>query len=301
MQEALLLFFQKLSSPVLDTVVQVLTFFGEETVFILFIAALLWCFSKQKGFAIYSSLFSALIGMSVLKALIKYPRPFQVLGDIEGKRLSTATGYSFPSGHSTGAAAFYSSVSLIYKKRWLSIVSALLIALVGLSRIYLGVHWPLDVFGGLALGIGVSFALSSFFFHLYEQKEKLRSFCFAVGIGSTIVAVGLTLLLILEKADPLGFSDPMKLFALAGGGYLGFAWEQKHINYVTEANLAVKLLRLVFGLAILFFIQSLKSILGAHLAITLIRYYLIGLWVTFLYPLIGSKIPVGNNHYFFDC
>src|SRR5690554_5624105 len=152
MQLSILLFFQNISSPFLDNLAQFITMFGEETLFIVFIVLFLWCFSKKRGFVIFSTLFSALIGMSVLKAVIKYPRPFQVSPEIAAKRLATATGYSFPSGHSTGAASFYSALALSYKKKALSILAALMILLVGLSRLYLGVHWPLDVFGGWTLG-----------------------------------------------------------------------------------------------------------------------------------------------------
>lgn len=290
MQATLLLLFQRLSSPFLDTLVQAITFFGEETLFIIAVALLLWCFSKQRGFTIFSTLFAALIGMSVLKAIVKYPRPFQVLSEIEGKRLATATGYSFPSGHTTGAAAFYSSVAFVYRKRWLSIVSALLILLVGLSRIYLGVHWPLDVFAGLMLGIVATFTLSTYFHNLYEKKESLIRFSLVAGVVTLALSIVLTVLLLFDAIDAVAYSDPMKLMTLAGTGYLGFAWEQRYMNYTTEGSYLLKLIRLVVGLVILFGIQALKALLGAHLLITLLRYALIGIWVTALYPYVGAKV-----------
>ena len=114
MQVAIMEFFQRMASPGLDTLVELMTMLGEETVFIIAVALFLWLSSKKRGFVVFSSLFTALIGMSVLKAVVKAPRPFQVLQEIEGKRIATATGYSFPSGHTTGAASFYSALAITF-------------------------------------------------------------------------------------------------------------------------------------------------------------------------------------------
>jgi len=184
MQLTIMEFFQRMSSPFLDVLVELMTMLGEETIFILAVAFFLWCASKKKGFAIFSTLFASLIGMSVLKALVKAPRPFQVVAQIEGKRIETATGYSFPSGHTTGAASFYSSLAVTYRKRWLSVVCAVLILMVALSRMYLGVHWPLDVFAGLALGITVTFVAYTWFSNLYDKPEALYTFSLVVGAVS---------------------------------------------------------------------------------------------------------------------
>lgn len=294
MQLAIMEFFQRISSPVLDVLVELMTMMGEETVFILAVAWFLWCGSKKRGFAIFSSLFTALIGMSVLKAVIKAPRPFQVIPEIEGKRVATATGYSFPSGHTTGAASFYSALAVSYKRKRLSIACAIVILLVGLSRMYLGVHWPLDVFAGLALGITATFLTHDWFARLYDSPDRLFRFSVVAGTLSTIIAIYLSVSIIGGTTDPVGFTDPMKLFALAGGGYLGFAWEQRKIAYSTEGTVSMKILRFVIGVVVLMGIQGLKAVLGDHLAITLLRYLMIGLWATALYPMIASRIKIGK-------
>ncbi|MGH3938779.1 MAG: phosphatase PAP2 family protein [Pseudonocardiaceae bacterium] len=99
----------------------------------------------------------SLLGASVLSKLIKSavarPRPFAVA-------LVEADGYGFPSGHSTAAIAAWLALALALgagTPRWgpkVALVStALVIAgLVGLSRVYLGVHEPTDVLGGWSLG-----------------------------------------------------------------------------------------------------------------------------------------------------
>ncbi len=298
MQITIMEFFQRLASPFLDTVFEYITMFGEESIFIIAVAFFLWCGSKKHGFAIFSSLFTSLMGMSFLKAIIKAPRPFQVLPEIAGKRVTTATGYSFPSGHTTGAASFYSSLAVTYRKRWLSIISAMAILLVGISRLYLGVHWPIDVFGGLALGITITFVAYNWFSNLYDNPKALHRFSLLVGSISLVLAVVLVFLIELGIVDPIAFTDPMKLLSLATGGYLGFAWEQRYIRYETTGTTSIKLLRFGIGIIVLVAIQALKLVLGSHMAMGFFRYVVTGIWATALYPFLGTKIRLKNVYLF---
>lgn len=77
--------------------------------------------------------------------------------------LADVTGFSFPSGHAANSAAFYITMVLLlspYVKRparlALSLIAIILIALIALSRVYLGVHYASDIAGGLVLGIAWS-------------------------------------------------------------------------------------------------------------------------------------------------
>ena len=89
-----------------------------------------------------------------LKWLIERPRP------IEGMRLIEASFYSYPSGHSMSATGFYGFlIYLVFRyvdNRWLKIglitLLALLILSIGMSRVYLGVHYPTDVLAGFIAG-----------------------------------------------------------------------------------------------------------------------------------------------------
>jgi membrane-associated phospholipid phosphatase len=89
----------------------------------------------------------------ILKELFNTERPFQIdqlLSTPSAER--TATGNGFPSGHSQNAATFYLAFAFRYRRRWLWIAAGLIVLLVGLSRLYLGVHLPEDVGGGFVLG-----------------------------------------------------------------------------------------------------------------------------------------------------
>lgn len=300
MQTTIILFFHSIATPFLDSIAEFFTFFGEETVFILVIAYILWCGSKKIGFAIYSTLLISLGTMSVLKAIFRAPRPFQVLTEIEGKRLATATGYSFPSGHATGAASFYSSVAVSFKKRWLSIICAILILMVAITRMYLGVHWPLDAVTGLVLGVTVTFIAHEALLRLYDNPTKLVGFAWIIGIVGTVGAIILTFLISAGLADPVGFTDPVKLLSLAGGGYIGFAIDQTKIHYSVTGSRKAKIIRYVVGVVILLVIQGSKVVLPEHLFFSFLRYMVTGFWATGLYPLVGMRIKLGKNETLFS-
>ncbi|WP_320128057.1 phosphatase PAP2 family protein [uncultured Sphaerochaeta sp.] len=292
MQEAILLFFQNHANPFFDLVANVCSFFGEQTIVIIVMVAILWCYDKKKGFAICSALLSSLISMGILKAIVRAPRPFTVLPSIAGKRLATATGYSFPSGHTTTAASFYSALAMAFKKRTISIFCAILIVLVGISRLYLGVHWPIDIFGGLILGTSISLLCYAEFENLYENKDKRYSISLVVGILAFVSSLTMALLLHFESIDTVAFTDLMKTLALGGGGYLGFALEVRKVNYSIEGSVGRKLIRFLVGLAGILLIMALKLAIptSVYYLGSLVRYTLIGLWATGLYPLIGKSL-----------
>ncbi len=87
-----------------------------------------------------------------IKDYFKIERPIGKYG-LKSMRVETATGYSFPSGHTQTATTFWTSIVILFKKKWLKILAVLMVTGAGLSRLYLAVHWPLDVILGFILGI----------------------------------------------------------------------------------------------------------------------------------------------------
>lgn len=292
MQEAILLFFQNISSPFMDSFANFASIVGEQTFVIAVMLYILWNLDKNKGFTICSTLLFSVMSMGLLKAIVRAPRPFQVLDSIDGKRLATATGYSFPSGHTTTGSSFYSSLAFAYKKRALSILCAVMIVLVGLSRLYLGVHWPIDVFGGLVLGIGITLVAYRKLSSLYENKGKRYTFSIIVGSITLVSGLALAILLNAHSVDEVAFTDFMKSLALAGGGYLGFAFEAKKVNYTVEASIQKKLLRYFLGMVGVLAIMALKALIpiGLYSIGSFARYALLGFWATGLFPFIGKRV-----------
>ena len=103
-----------------------------------------------------STAVTALVNVGI-KHLIKRSRPFKKYPNFISVR--TASGYSFPSGHTSSAFATASALSSAYSKWYVVAPSLLWASSVGYSRMYLGVHYPTDVLAGAVLGAGSAFAL----------------------------------------------------------------------------------------------------------------------------------------------
>ena len=110
--------------------------------------------NKKIGLSIISNIVIITVLNQLLKRILQRPRPTEF-------RIVEETGYSFPSGHSMVSMAFYGYlIYLIYRYiknkyvKWTLItILSILICLIGISRIYLGVHYTSDVLGGFLLSI----------------------------------------------------------------------------------------------------------------------------------------------------
>lgn len=146
---------EELRTPVWNVVFSAITYLGDQTVCIAAVLLLLWCFDKQKGYCLFLIAATGTAINQLLKAIFLIPRPWVKDPDftiVESAR-AAATGYSFPSGHTQNVTAEFSAIALWAKRRWVSWLCAAIILLTGFSRMYLGVHTPLDV--GVSLGVGL--------------------------------------------------------------------------------------------------------------------------------------------------
>lgn len=134
---------------------KIITNFGGATCLITITILLLIIVKNKKiGLLTLTNLVTITILNQVLKFILRRPRPTEF-------RIINETGYSFPSGHSMISMAFYGFlIYLIYKniknkylKTTLIIIISLLIIAIGISRIYLGVHYVSDVIGGFLISI----------------------------------------------------------------------------------------------------------------------------------------------------
>ena len=210
------------------------------TYLIIFPALVYWCVDKRSGLYTMTSYTLSVAVNAVVKLTACVYRPWirdsRVLP--AGDAISTATGYSFPSGHTTTAAPIYGglAVSAWKKMRWVSVFCIVCILLTGFSRNYLGVHTPQDVAVAIIEGVLALWAMAKLFDYLRRNPEKENLF---LGLGVAFCAASLVyitvksypmdyvdgkLLVDPQKMMKDGYGDIGRLFALCLGRFIEKTW-----------------------------------------------------------------------------
>ncbi len=263
------------------------TFLGEETFLLVAVLGVYWCFSKPLGEQLLLSLFISLGANGLLKDLVRRPRPFLTPGFEERRYViirhflvDTArlgNSFSFPSGHSQCAGAFFTSLALWSRRRKTAVLCGAAVLLVMISRVYLGVHFPTDVLVGGALGVGAAWAG----WQLLEKFPRQKLWVFAGAAAMT--ALGL-----LVHPSP----DTVKTVGVGVGALAGLWWEQGH-PFSVEGTAFSRIIRLVTGGALLMALRmGLKLLLPPGLFFEGLRYACIGVTATGLWPWIFTKVQL---------
>ena len=138
----------------LTPVMQGITTLGDGGVFWIILSVLLLLFKKTRKVGICCALgliFDLLVVNIAIKPLVARVRPYEVIKEIT--ILTHQPGdHSFPSGHSAGSFACAWAFFRAYKKKW-GVPALVLASLIAISRLYVGVHYPTDVIGGIVIGI----------------------------------------------------------------------------------------------------------------------------------------------------
>ena len=272
MQHTILLAIQSIANPVLDVVFTVFSILGEPIVAALIISFVYWLWDKEIGEYLAFAVLGSLCVNGLVKNLVNAQRPIGREG-IRTLYEKTATGASFPSGHSQNAAAVCGAFA--WRRRSLLASLAVLIpsVFIGFSRLYLGLHWPLDVLAGLALGLLCSAGSYVLFCAVQERGREL------VYLGATA--------LFLTPAILWGDSDFIKGYGMLAGFTLGVLLEHRLVGFSTDGSRRRKLLRWLAGLALLGLVKlGLGAILPQSLLSDGIIYGAVAFSVFFFCPLL---------------
>ena len=291
---------ESIRTPWLDTVMAAITHLGEETVFMVAALFVFWCVSKRHGYYLLAIGFAGTVLNQFLKLLFRIPRPWVLDSNftiVESAR-AQATGYSFPSGHSQNAIGTFGGIARFTRRNWVRVAAIVVAVLVPLSRMYLGVHTPLDVGVAAVIAVVLVFAL----YPLMERSDSRHGVMGAVLAVMLALAVGYLLFVSLYPfpADvdaanlASGVENAWKLLGATVGMLVGWWLDVRFIHFDTRAGWYVQLIKLVGGLALLLGIRAaLKAPLAAALgagAGGAVRYGVMVLFAAAVWPMVFAPL-----------
>lgn len=285
-----LYFLESIRFPLLDDLMLLITRFGEETAFLVAALIVFWCVNKNKGYYILGVGFCGTILNQFLKLVCKVPRPWVLDPNFEpipGSK-ETATGYSFPSGHSQSAVGTFGGLALTGKKsplRWIFVAIAVLVPF---SRMYLGVHTPADVLVGSACALVLIFAMR----YLNEGKFIRPTLIAMCGV-SVLYFVFVQFLLNPENLDAQNYASGLKNAYTFLGAIFGmlvvYFVDEKWVHFEVKACWWAQILKVAGGLVLVLLVKEglrspLNAIFGEYPG-RAVRYFLMVLAAGILWPL----------------
>lgn len=288
----------EIRSPFLDTLIQLITRLGEEVVILGVICFFYWCLNKNTAYKLGFIFFTSGMIVQGLKITCKIDRPFVIDKTLKpvGSAIETATGYSFPSGHTQSATSLYGYFALAVKNKWLKALFVIAFLLVGFSRLYLGVHTYYDVGVSLILTLAIVFFAHLFFDRIISGKSDLF-------LSIALAAVSIFLCVYAFILAKVGYADPKQIndcFKSGGAGVafaIGFFIERKYINFDVSAKKPyIQAIKFIIGVAGALILKSgLKLIAPENIIVDFVRYFLTILWVIALFPYLFTKVLSKDN------
>jgi membrane-associated phospholipid phosphatase len=261
--------FQSLRNPVFDGLFHALTFLGEEEFYLVLVPILYWLVNKRLAsrFAVLF-LLSAYVN-SVFKTLANQPRPSAERVEV----LVHEESGGLPSGHAQNAAVSWGLLAANRPQSWFRWAMVALIFGIGISRLYLGAHFPHDTLGGWLIGavmLALFLALEPRIVAWLERQPLTVQVALPAGVA---------LLLAVLHPVSAALSSMATLFGIA----VGVPLERAQVRFRERGVSAQKLaLRLLLGLVVALLIwRGLKPLLEplGHVG-TFVRYALLGLWLS---------------------
>jgi membrane-associated phospholipid phosphatase len=312
------IFFQNLGSW-LKTPMEAISFFGNEYFFLLLLPALYWCLEAGIGLRVGVILLLSTSVNDALKLAFHGPRPYWYSMDVIG--YTSETSFGVPSGHAQIAAGVWGMLAASLRKGWGWLIAILMILLIGISRLYLGVHFPHDVILGWLIGALLLWLVLRFWKPVTAWLKKMS-------LGQQILAAFLSSLALIlfslipflwlkitNWQPPQAWAEYAKEAVSLGGaltaagtlfGLLaGLAWLDRQGGFDAHGPLWQRVLRYVLGVVgVLVFYLGLKILFGliapeaeAVLPYILryVRYTLVGAWVSAGAPWIFVKLRLAGK------
>lgn len=296
---------EQIRVPVLNEFMLLITQLGEETAFLVAALIIFWCVDKYIGYYLMGVGFIGTLANQFMKLWFRIPRPW-VLDEnftILEQAREAAAGYSFPSGHTQSAVGTFGAIAYSVKSKWVRIAAISIAVLVPFSRMYIGVHTPLDVSVAAVMAIALIFLLKPIF--LGEHKRFIPA-VFAI---MTVISVGFLCFVefypfpidIDEHNLASGLKNAYTLLGALLGLLTVYIVDQKWQNFSTKAVWWAQILKVIIGLGLVLAVKSgLKTPLNLLLGESIgraARYFLIVIVAGIVWPYffkwfekLGSKV-----------
>ena len=298
-----LYFLESVRNPVLDAVMSTVTELGGEAVFLAVALLMFWCVDKRAG---YYVLITGFVGISLnqfLKLSFRIARPWvkePSFTIVESAR-AEATGYSFPSGHTQNIAGSLGALArFFYKKKAVVWISLVLISLVSFSRMYLGVHTPLDVGVSLAVAALLVFAVYPLVMRAFENEKIMYALMGSVIVMAVLFVCYTELWKFPADIDPDNYYSGLKNSYSLLGAVLAFPviylLDKKYIRFETDACLWAQAVKLVVGAAIALAVKALlkaplNALFDGHCVAHAVRYFALVMFAGAVWPLTFRFFP----------
>lgn len=296
------------------------TFLGTEQFYLLIAPAILWCLDAGLGLRMGLGLSISVLVNSILKITFHAPRPYWVSERVLA--LAAETSFGAPSAHAQNAVVVWGLLAAWIGKAWAWVAAALLMLMIGLSRIYLGVHFLSDVVLGWLVGALVLWAILLLERPLLDwlgRRSIGQRIAAALAASLALVLLGwlarsalgdwqtppdwITLAMRAPEAEPpapLALSGLVSQAGIFFGLALGGILLQRQGGFDARGPALQRVLRYLIGLAgVLILYMGLGEIFprGESLVPYLLRYLrygLIGLWVAYLAPWLFVRLRLGQ-------
>ena len=314
----IVLFLQGMGAWLIEPM-KLFTFLGNEEFYLFVAPAIFWCLDMDLGLRL--GLFLMLSGSlnTIIKIAFHGPRPYWI--DTHVQAYSTEISFGVPSGHSQNAVVVWGKLAAWLRKAWVWIVAVALIVLIGLSRMYLGVHFPHDVLLGWGIGALLLWILLIIEVPLTNWLHNFRptqQILIAFGASILMVLLGVLVRSVLgnwsmpeewmqnaflasptsDSPEPLGLSGLISNAAVFFGLACGGIWIKSRGGFEARGPAWQRLVRFLIGLigvGILWYGLGAIFPRGESLlpfALRYIRYALIGLWITAFAPILFIQLKL---------
>lgn len=286
---------------------------GLEEFYLSLFPLIYWCINKTVG-----KLFAyAFLITNALNSLFKFgfrgPRPFWLDPSLE---MWEETSYGVPSGHVQLATVTYLFLAGWIRRWWAWVIAFVMIFLMGVSRIYLGSHFPHDVVVGFVLAILVLLGVVAWkrsFAKGFEKRILGQKLMAAITVPVVYAMIFAVVALLIGKpemnvswavhiplAEIAAWEGAATAVGMLLGAGIGLIFEGSRIRFRANGKIGLRVVRYLVGMGVTLLLWAgLKAIfpetpLWLGMVLRVLRYFLVALWITYYAPWTFVKLKLAE-------